>query len=111
MPMHELSLIHSIIEVCEQSAGGRKVLAVTLEVGELCQVLPEALEFCFAPCAAGTLLAGATLRIARVPGVGRCGCGAEFPLPVWYTPCPACGSYGATPLAGEELRVKELEVE
>jgi hydrogenase nickel incorporation protein HypA/HybF len=109
--MHELSLIQSVVEICSGYAAGRRVTAVTLEVGELSGVVPEALEFCFPSCAAETLLAGATLTIERVPGRGRCLCGTEFAMEALYAACPACGGYGAALVAGGELRVKELEVD
>jgi hydrogenase nickel incorporation protein HypA/HybF len=108
--MHEMSLIQSVVEICVKNAAGRRVLAVTLEIGELSGVMPEALEFCFDVCTTETLLDGAVLAIERVPGRGRCGCGAEFPLSAWYNSCPACGGFGVELLSGKELRVKELEV-
>jgi hydrogenase nickel incorporation protein HypA/HybF len=50
--------------------------------------------------------------IERVPAVGRCGnCGKEFHLHAYYEPCPSCGEYRVGIMSGEELRVKELEVE
>lgn len=108
--MHEMSIMQSVVEICEKNSEGRKVLAVTLEIGELSGVVPEALEFCFEACTSETLLEGAVLAIERVPGRGRCDCGAEFPLRDWYNSCPACGGFGVELLAGKELRVKELEV-
>jgi len=110
--MHELSITRSVVEICQQNAAGRRVLEVVLEVGTLSGVVPEAVEFCFAACAQGTLLEGATLTIERIPGQGRCGgCGAEFPVRACYDPCPRCGGYGVAITSGEEMRVKELEVE
>lgn len=110
--MHELSITQGVVDICRQHAAGRRVTEVVLEIGELSGVVPEAVEFCFEACVQGTPLEGATLVVERIPGRGRCGgCGAEFPVSAYYDPCPACGSHGIAIAAGEELRVRELEVE
>lgn len=110
--MHELSITQGVVDICEKSAAGRRVTGVTLEIGELSGVVPEAVEFCFAACTDGTLLEGAALVIERIAGRGHCaGCGIDFPIRAYYDPCPACGGYGVAVVAGEELRVRELEVE
>lgn len=110
--MHEMSITASLVEICEQNSGGRRVTSVTLEIGDLSGIMPESVEFCFDVCTQDTLLEGAVLDIERIPGKGNCsGCGAEFPVHAYYEPCPACGGYGVAITAGEELRVKELEVE
>jgi hydrogenase nickel incorporation protein HypA/HybF len=110
--MHEMSITQGIVEICENSAGGRRVLSVTIEIGELSSVIPDAVEFCFEACARDTALEGARLIIERVPARGHClACSAEFPVRAYYEACPACGDYGVDILTGEELRVKELEVE
>ncbi len=110
--VHEMSIMQSIVEICEQHATGRRVLSVTLEIGRLAGVVPESLEFCFSACAIGTVLEGAELVIETIPGQGRCyGCRAVFLCSSHYEPCPDCGCYQVELLAGEELRVKELDVE
>ncbi len=110
--MHEMSITQGVVEICEQHAAGQRVKSVLLEIGELAGVLVEAIEFCFAACSSGTLLEGAQLQIEVVPARGRCqGCQAEFAVAALYEPCPACGGYQVELMAGDELRVKELEVE
>ncbi|HEY5974391.1 MAG TPA: hydrogenase maturation nickel metallochaperone HypA [Geobacteraceae bacterium] len=110
--MHEMSITQSIVEICDQHAAGRRVLAVVLEIGALSGVVPEAVEFCFEACSRDTLLDGATLTIERVPGTAWCqACQATAPVASYFEPCPACGGYGLEIRTGEELRVKELEVE
>lgn len=110
--MHELSITQSVVEICEQNAGGRRVLSVTLELGALSGCVPDAVEFCFEACIKGTLLEGAKLNIERVEPKGLCrGCKKEFPVSAYYDSCPSCGGFEVELLRGEELRVKELEVE
>lgn len=108
--MHELSITQSMVELCEHSAEGRRVTGVFIDIGELSGVFPDAVEFCFAACTRGTLLEGAALTILRIPGKGRCVCGAESPVSSYFDPCSSCGGFGLTVTAGEELRVRELEV-
>lgn len=110
--MHELSITESVVDICQRAAAGRRVTAVVLEIGELSGVAPEAVEFCFEACTRESLLAGAELRIERAPALGRChDCGAEIALQAYYDPCSACGGHHLEITSGEELRVKELEVE
>lgn len=110
--MHELSLTQGVVDICESSAGGRRVTAVVLQIGELSSVVPEAVEFCFEACAKGTLLEGARLIIEQIPARGKCNdCFAEFPLRSYYNSCPSCGGNRITVISGEELRVKEMEVD
>lgn len=107
-----MSITQSVVEICERNAGGRRVSSVTIEIGELSGVVPEAIAFCFDVCARETLLEGARLCIERVPARGRCsGCDMDFGVSTYFDPCPACGGYGVELLCGDELRVKELEVE
>jgi hydrogenase nickel incorporation protein HypA/HybF len=100
-----------MVQICEKYAGGRKILSVTVEIGELSGMVPESVEFCFDACTRDTLMEGAWLVIERIPGRGRCDCGVESPLHTYYDPCPACGGCALTVTAGEELSVRELEVE
>nr|C6E310.1 RecName: Full=Hydrogenase maturation factor HypA [Geobacter sp. M21] len=110
--MHEMSITQSVVEICEVHAAGRKVTEVVLLIGELSGVVPESVEFCFEACSKGTLLEGARLQLELVLGVGSCpACHGEFPISTLFEPCPGCGAFGLSVVAGEELRVKELELE
>ena len=57
--MHELALTQSIVETVAQHAQDRMVKRVTIEVGKLSCVMPDALRFSFDLLAAGTALDGA----------------------------------------------------
>ena len=63
--MHEARLCLSLIRLAEEalaSDGGRHIVSVDLEVGELSGVAPEALAAAFPVCVHGTSAEGATLR-------------------------------------------------
>jgi hydrogenase nickel incorporation protein HypA/HybF len=84
---------------------------VRLELGALSHVECEALAFCFDAVTRGGVAAGARLDIAVTPGAAWCmPCGARVPLGRLGDPCPACGSFQLQVVAGEEMRVTEIEV-
>ncbi len=110
--MHEMSITQGIIDLCLEHAGGRRVHSLDVEIGKLSSAVPEAIEFCFEAISRETLLEGARLTIIRIPGLGRCEeCGQETPLEELYDPCRHCGSNRITIVAGEEMRVREIEVD
>jgi len=109
--MHELSIGMELVRVGSERAAGRKVRRVVVEIGRLTCVMPDALSFCFDLCAQGTELEGAALEIVRVPGRAKCtACGATVELETPVGKC-ACGSGALEWIAGEELRLREMEVE
>jgi len=108
--MHELGICRNIVAIVGEAARGRPVRRVTLEIGLLSGVVPDALQFAFEAAAHGTALEGATLLINAVPGRARClDCGAEFALVALHSACP-CGSRRLTRLSGEELNIKTMEL-
>jgi len=110
--MHEMSIAQGIIDLCSEHADGRRVKSLEVEIGELSTVVPEAIEFCFEACSRGTLLEGSQLNIHRIPGRGECqDCGLKTPLTELFGPCQSCGSCRVVIIAGEEMRVREIEVE
>jgi hydrogenase nickel incorporation protein HypA/HybF len=109
--VHELGIATEIVALAgEASGGGARVHRIVVEVGRLSTVLPDALRFCFDLAAAGTAAEGAVLDIVEVPGRAACrACGAEVALERPFGRC-ACGSSDLEWLAGEELRITEMEV-
>ena len=112
--MHEMALCEGVIEIIEAEARRQsfaRVKTVWLEIGALSQVEPEAMRFCFEVVAAGSAAAEAKLEIIVLPGVGWCmRCVKSVPIERRYDPCPCCGGYQLQVTAGDEMRVKELEV-
>lgn len=108
--MHELGITRNLVAICESHANGAKVERVTLVVGRLSAVLPESIRFCFDICAKGTLLEGARLEIEQPEGRGRCRrCGRERVLELLGGRCD-CGSPDLEVVAGQELKIREMEV-
>ncbi len=113
--MHEMALTESIVEIALEEArkqGARKVTRVFLDVGALSPVEPEALEFCFAAVASGTAAEGARLEIARIAGAGWClDCEEKVPLAERFGACPQCGRYRVQMTTGDELKIREMEID
>ncbi|WP_207062102.1 hydrogenase maturation nickel metallochaperone HypA [Motiliproteus sp. SC1-56] len=113
--MHEMSLAEGVIQVLEESAvaqGFSRVKKVWLEIGRLSHVEAEAMRFCFEAVCKGSIAQDAELEIIEIPGTGWCHeCGKQFEYQARYDPCPHCNGYQVQMVAGDEMRVKELEVE
>ena len=108
--MHELALMESLVSAVVERVGDARVTRVHLEIGRLAAVAPEAMSFCFDVCARGTSLEGARLEIASIPGRARCrACGGERSIESYVDLCD-CGAADLAVLAGEELRIKSVEV-
>ncbi len=113
--MHEMSICEGIIQVLEEQAvsqGYLRVKTVHLEIGPLAMVETGALRFCFDAVTRNTLAQGASLDITALPGKALCQqCGRSVSITTRYDACSECGSYQLQVTQGEELRIKELEVE
>ncbi len=113
--MHELALAESIVEIVGEEARRRgfgRVRVLRLTIGAFAHVEPAALSFCFDAVARGTVAEGATLDIIRASGEGLClDCKKTVPLGAPFAPCPECGGRRVRMTSGDELRIRELEVE
>ena len=108
--MHELGIADGIVQICAERAEDARVIRVRVEIGELTAVLPDALRFCFDVCARGTVVEGAVLEIDETPARAVCGhCAREVVLSRPAGRC-ACGCANLRVIAGEELKVKEMEL-
>lgn len=113
--MHEFSIAQNIMQVVleeAEKARARKVIKVTLNIGELACVLPESLTFCFELLAKSTIAEKATLVINRVPIRARCSpCGTSFEISDNRYLCPDCGRTAIELTSGRELQIARLEIE
>jgi hydrogenase nickel incorporation protein HypA/HybF len=108
--VHELSITRNIVAIVAEHARGRPVRRVTLEIGVLSAVVPDAVRFCFDVVSTGTPLAGAELVIDVVPATGRCRvCGATFAVQTPVAAC-ACGARDVALQGGDELKIRTMEL-
>ena len=110
--MHELSICGSVAEIATRHAGGRAVEVIHLRVGQLRQIVPETLAYCWPMVATSTELDGSRLEIEYVQTQIRCRtCGevTEFDdYPVLL--CAACEGTDVEVLAGEEFLLTSLDL-
>lgn len=113
--MHELGVATQIMDLVtrvmdENSA--RKVGEITVEVGTLSCLDPDSLKFCFQAITKGTRLETARLKIEEIKPRARCRtCNEEYEVRWDDFRCRSCGSSEFDILVGNEISVKELEVE
>jgi hydrogenase nickel incorporation protein HypA/HybF len=113
--MHEMSLCEGVLQVLEDTArtqGFHRVKTVWIEIGGLAGVEVEAMRFGFEVVMQGSLAEGAKLEVIELPGEAWClRCSKTVPVKQRFDACPDCGSYQLQVTGGEELRIRELEVE
>lgn len=113
--MHEMSLAEGVLQIMEDQAKSQnftKVKTVWLEIGQLSHVDPDAISFCFEAVTKGSLADGAKLEIIRTPGQAWChGCTQQVHVTSLVEACPNCGGHKIQVTDGDDMRVKELEVD
>lgn len=108
--MHELGIAMEIAELACERAGGAKITRVVIEVGQLTAVLPDALSFAWDAATEDSVLEGCALEIIQMPGRGRCrACATEQEMTMPFGRC-SCGQTDLELIAGEELKIREMEV-
>ncbi|MEM7727443.1 MAG: hydrogenase maturation nickel metallochaperone HypA [Cyanobacteria bacterium P01_A01_bin.45] len=109
--MHELGITQNIVAIVTECAEGRKVQRVLLEIGKLSAIMPDAVRFCFDVISQNTVLEAAKLEIIETNGIAKClRCENEFSVDKPFGKC-SCGSNEINLIAGEELKIKEIEIE
>jgi hydrogenase nickel incorporation protein HypA/HybF len=113
--MHELSLIGSVLRIVEEQAVAehfQRVITVCLDVGELANVEIQALVFCFGIARRGSLAHDAKLSIRTIPGEAWCeNCKKKIHVALRTDPCPCCRAWGLSVTGGDQITIRELEVE
>jgi hydrogenase nickel incorporation protein HypA/HybF len=97
-----------------EKAGATRVNRVRLTIGELTEVVPDALQFAWAALTPGTLAEGAVLEIRETGGRSVClQCGTEFDHDRFDRRCtaPGCGSFATKVIVGDELTIDGVDVE
>lgn len=113
--MHEMTIAENLIDLIQVEALAQsfsRVRRVGVQLGALGHVEPEALLFCFDAVAQGSVAEGAVLAVEIVAGSGWCpGCEKTVAIAQRYDLCPICGQTHVKMIAGDALRLTELEVE
>jgi hydrogenase nickel incorporation protein HypA/HybF len=112
--MHELSLIENVLDLALEQAqqhGAGRIETITLRVGSLAGVDPDALQFAFEVVKAGSIAEVAQLVIEAVPAECFCAeCEATFTAADGCCECPACGTISRELRQGRELQLLSLQL-
>lgn len=110
--MHELSLCRAVYDTVEAAAAGRTIEVVHLRIGQLRQVVPQTLAYCWDLVVENTPLAGSVLEIDHVPVVLDCrACGRTTTVEhTLVLTCAGCGSGDIALRTGEEMLVTSIDV-
>jgi len=114
--VHELPVTESILDVAIEAAkngGARRIISISLVVGDLSSVVDDSVQFYFDILSKGTLAEGAALVFQRRRAKARCSaCGHELdvcpPLPDC---CPVCGKVNLQVSGGREFYLESIEVD
>ena len=114
--MHELSLMQGVLDAITPVArenGATRVTGVTLDIGEMTQVVEEAMRFAFEALTEDEeLYEGAELTLNFIKPRSVCmSCDNEFEHDRFHMKCPSCGSGATMLLSGRELNVASIEIE
>jgi hydrogenase nickel incorporation protein HypA/HybF len=113
--MHEASIAESLLDIVIENAKkqeAKEIVSVTIKVGKLSGVQPDSLLFAFDALKESTAAANCNLVIEEIPVIGICNiCGHEDKYDNFIFSCNSCGSFEVRMISGEELNIKEIEVE
>ena len=112
--MHELGVAERLLEIVEQEArpyAGARVRRISLRIGRLSAVVPDALRFAFDAITRGGMAEGAVLEIEEVPLSIRCHvCAEAFTTDDPFMICPRCGAADVELVSGRELEIRSMEI-
>ena len=114
--MHELSYVVRFVNSAIRLAEEHQALSVqklTVQVGEMTDVLPEYLHKYYPDATKGTILEDSILETEPLPARVLCGsCRTEYhPEKETNYLCPQCGSGSGKILAGRHVLLKNVEME
>ena len=112
--MHEVSLMQAVREqalAALQQHSGVRIVAISLRIGGLAGVDPEALRLAHELVMAGTPASGSQLQIEAIEPQWCCqDCQHSLPAASCWDPCLHCGARRPRLLRGRELQLVALEI-
>lgn len=112
--MHEMSLVHRIIDIAQNHAvqnNATKITKIVLTLGSLSGVMYESLMFSFNIAIQNTMLEYAEICVNNIPAKGKCQhCHHEYLLSSLYDECPICQSKNPFILQGKEFVISSITI-
>jgi hydrogenase nickel incorporation protein HypA/HybF len=114
--MHELGIVFYIIKDVKQVAEENHVehvSSVVMDIGEVSTVVPHLLTDCWRWAAdKEPVLKGCEMKVNTIPAVTWCDdCKKTYPTVQYGKACPYCGGGNTWLQQGNEMNIKEIEVE
>ena len=113
--MHEQSIVESLLALALEKAGeekAKKIISISLVVGELSGVLEEAVDSYFSFLSRNTIAAQASLVYTHIPIQLHCrNCDTVFRPEKFNFRCPNCREQQVEIISGRELYIDSMEVE
>lgn len=114
--MHEMSIVDGVLKTVDESAraaGATRVLSVKLRIGDMTEVVREALDFAWEVMTDDDPLAkGCELEVEEIHPRSVCvQCGYEFDHDRFHCRCPKCGSGQTLTTRGRELEIASIDIE
>ena len=114
--MHEMGIILHLAKSLEETAEQekiKKITRVTLEVGEVSGIMTDYFTDCWDYFKKRhPVLDTAALEIETIPAVTYCSsCEKTYPTVQYGRTCPNCGSGETWLQQGNEMNIKQIEVE
>jgi hydrogenase nickel incorporation protein HypA/HybF len=110
--VHELSICGAIAGIVRERAGDRQVETVHLQVGQLRQIVPDTLIYCWSLVTADTALGGSRIAVESIAAKIVCrSCTATMEigdLPIFV--CQKCQGADVEVIAGEEFLITSLDL-
>lgn len=113
--MDEREIANHVFAVVDQAAyqnAVSRILGVHLEIGGRRVFDHDRLQAAFSEVTRGTVAEGARLFVEVLPVQHRCrNCGHDFNAGRAEAPCPDCGNPVTEMIGGEELRLRDMELD
>ncbi|MDR1008584.1 MAG: hydrogenase maturation nickel metallochaperone HypA [Campylobacteraceae bacterium] len=113
--MHELSVVNSLIELCEKNAkinNAKKVVKVEVKIGKLSGIEPHFLKLTFDTFKEKTICEDSELVVNIQEVIAKCrSCGNENTITNNEFTCKHCGDNNVEVIDGEDMLLMRLEME
>lgn len=114
--MHELGIAQGILTsaiTAAEDADAFRINIVEVSIGELTEVMEDALQFAWEAIRGGTIAEGATLEVTMLTAESQCAlCGHRWEHGRYDgAQCPSCSGYIVSLIRGRELKIDSIDID
>ena len=109
--MHEYGVALEIAEMAMKSAGGRNIIKISINNGDLSGVNSESLAMYCDLVFREKQNNAVAVAVKRVPARFKCACGALYAPRKLFDPCPSCKGFDRAVAGGDRCALESIEVE